>query len=107
MTRSEFIEHQRRTLFRQQRGKCAHCGRQHYRHSEMELAHRVSNSKVNIRIWGIARVDHQRNKALVCRDRKDGVDCNSSMLIDNRPLEAGELMRSIGDELGIDDEVLW
>lgn len=105
--RLEFLAEQRRALFIAQFGRCKTCGRQHRRSSDMAMAHKVAETKANIKRWGIARIDNVRNKALVCRETVAGLDCNARQNIGNDPGAAGALMESIGRDLGIEDDLLW
>ena len=105
--RAEFLAAQRRELFIRQFGRCASCGAQHRTSSDMELAHKVAETKPNIHRWGIPRIDNVRNKALVCRETVGGRSCNDRMSIGNNPMAAEALMESIGEELGIEEDVLW
>lgn len=105
--RLEFLAAQRRELFIKQFGRCASCGIQHRTSGDMELAHKVAETKANIRRWGIARIDNVRNKALVCRETLGGRSCNDRQNIGNDPEASRVLMESIGEELGIEEDVLW
>lgn len=93
------VEKQREELFRQQGGVCAHCGRVYLRHQDMALAHKVANTKANIKKYGKDRVGYIRNKALVCRELHGGVDCNAAMNIGNKPATSEILMEAIRSDM--------
>jgi hypothetical protein len=98
--RADTVNEQRFRLFRQQRGACATCGRIHRRHEDMAMAHRVAETRTNIKVYGFNRVDHDLNKRLVCRETHAGKDCNSSQNLANRPVAAEKLMGEIARVIG-------
>lgn len=98
--RAHFIWTQRRLLAREQAGPgggvlCAHCGRWHACSDDMELSHRIADTKPNRRRYGVNIVDHVFNKALVCPGLRGGVSCNDAMNCGNKPATAAALVRRI------------
>lgn len=91
------LEDQRRRLFVEQFGRCADptCCRQYRSSADMEMAHRISESKANIKKYGFERIDHPLNKGMVCRERWAGHDCNAALLIDNHPAKIEALLERI------------
>jgi len=100
-TRLAYLDAQRLRLFRLQGGRCANCGRIYRRHEEMQVAHRVANSKANRAKYGQDALDHDLCKGLVCRELHGGTDCNSALLLDGKPGTAASLMREIRFRLGV------
>ena len=98
--RLEYLQAQRIRLHRKQHGQCAHCRRIHRTPVSMELAHRIAESKANIRKWGFDVVDHDMNKGMTCRESVRGVRCNDALLLDGKPAIAAALVREIRERLG-------
>lgn len=89
-----------RVLYRRQGGQCATCGAR-LGLFEGELAHRVPQTKGNIRKYGKAVIHHVDNLALVCR----GSDrCNSGADIRNHPVAVRELVAIIESQLPTEEE---
>lgn len=60
---------------------CEVCGKP-LRSGVPQLAHRISNSKMNMRLYGKEVIHHDLNLAPVC-----SLACNSAVLIDGKPYE--------------------
>ena len=64
--------------------QCQRCGER-----ATEVAHRIANTKVNNKKYGIKVIAHAFNKRASCPK------CNSSFNIGNRPMEVGPLVEMI------------
>jgi len=86
---SEKIRYQRFLIFSEQSGICFACG-EPMSITEMELAHRISQSKVNLKLWGEAVIHHRMN----LRGTHPG-RCNSKVSLNPDSLEAEKLVYDI------------
>ena len=82
--RANFLELKRHIIYEVQHGKCYFCDA-----PATELAHRISQSKPNLRKYGKGIVHHPRNLLGTCSR------CNHLALIDNRPLQVAQLVHEI------------
>ena len=82
-------------LFNRSGGKCEVCGEPILFH-ECQLAHRIPQTKANLKLYGKTVIHHDLNIAVVC-----SLACNSAVLINRatRPVEADELLQKIHKEL--------
>ena len=55
-----------------------------------QLAHRINQSKKNIKKWGETAIHHPKNLVPVC-----GLKCNSSVSIGNHTVEQKKLLSEI------------
>lgn len=76
-------------LFSEQSGRCFFCGEPVSR-TQMELAHRISQSKTNIKLWGAEVIHHKMN----LRGTHPG-RCNSRVSLNPDSIEAENLVRDI------------
>jgi len=86
----------REELFRASGYYCAHCGGSLLAHGTPQLAHRIAQSKANIKKYGPAIIHHRLNLVPVCQIEP----CNSAMNIGNNPGEIQELLEQIEEENG-------
>lgn len=106
--RNLHLAEQRIRLWRYQKGRCATCGQIHTSPESMELAHKVAETKANIKAWGFDAIDDDENKAMVCREKRAGFDCNSAQNIGNKPASSRHLMERIREKQGAEETaVLW
>lgn len=82
-------------LWKSQGRRCAHCGAS-LELVRTELAHRIPQTKGNLRKYGPEIIHHKMNMALVCL-RSDR--CNSGMDIRNHPMEIAELVDRINRDI--------
>jgi len=63
--------------------------------SNCQIAHRIPQTKRNLKVYGKAILHHPLNLATVC-----SLKCNSAVLLSpaTHPLEANELIRKIKNE---------
>ncbi len=80
-------------LYARQQGLCKAC-KQPISYTDCQLAHRIANTKTNRRVYGEEVVDHWMNKALT-----HAGNCNDSMNLGMRPVEAGVLAALIRKEI--------
>ena len=73
-------------------GKCEVCGKS-VRVTESQLAHRIGQTKRNLKKYGKEIIHSPANLALVC-----GLKCNSAVDISFRPEEIKKLLKEIEDE---------
>ena len=92
MTERERDEYQERRLEVLQRDgwRCVVCSR-----PATQLAHRIPQSRMYLRMYGPEVVHHPHNVASVC-----GLRCNAAVLIGNRPTEVFALVERIRAEIG-------
>ena len=69
---------------------CVQCGR-----PAIFLAHRIAQTKNNIKRYGTAIIHHEKNMRPVCANQR----CNDSVNIGNKPMEVEELVREIQAEI--------
>jgi hypothetical protein len=79
------IEQTKDRIFNRDRWQCVICGKK-----PTQLAHGISNSKMNIKKYGKEIVHHDYNLFSVC-----GLACNSKCNIDNKPNEVKEILTKI------------
>ncbi len=70
--------------------RCANCGKSIYEYGSPQYAHKLSNSQKNRQKYGALIIDHTLNGEYTCC-----LDCNSAMLIDNKPREILKLLADI------------
>ena len=99
--REYHLREQRRILWAWQHGRCANpkCEQLHRCSDDMEVAHRIADTKPNRKKYGVNTVDHLFNKGLVCRGLRGGVSCNDALNVGNKPGTAEALARRIRREL--------
>ena len=68
--------------------RCAVCGKSI--HERGQYGHKLSNSKMNRQKYGSFIIDHTLNGEYVC-----SLECNSALLIDNKPREILMLLADI------------
>ena len=78
---------------RREQYKCFQCGNATPL-GQGQLAHRVGQGKLNIRLYGKAVIHHPKNIRWVC-----SLPCNQKVSIDSRPLDVAELVKKIESEL--------
>jgi hypothetical protein len=76
-------------IFSEQSGRCFFCG-EPVSITQMELAHRISQSKTNLKLWGEAVIHHRLN----LRGTHPG-RCNSRVSLNPDSIEAEDLVRDI------------
>ena len=59
-----------------------------------QLAHRIPQTKDNLKAYGKAIIHHEKNLALVC-----GLECNAAVNIDHDPLAKWRLVKEIREAL--------
>lgn len=69
---------------------CAVCGKSIHLRGSPQYAHKLSNSKMNRQKYGSFIIDHTLNGEYVC-----SLECNSALLIDNKPREILMLLADI------------
>jgi 5-methylcytosine-specific restriction endonuclease McrA len=80
-------------VFSEQSGRCFTCG-EPIALGDMELAHRISQSKVNLKLWGEAVIHHRLNLRGTHAGR-----CNSRASLNPSSREAERLVYTIQKEL--------
>ena len=80
-------------LFSTQSGLCFFCG-EPVAITAMELAHRISQSKTNLKLWGEAVIHHRLNLRGTHAGR-----CNSRVSLNPDSIEAEKLVYTIQKEL--------
>lgn len=88
MTQSQ-VEQREKALSRSG-NVCAVCGKSIYEYGTPQYAHKLSNSKTNRQKYGAFVIDHTLNGEYTC-----SLDCNSALLIDNKPREILMLLADI------------
>jgi hypothetical protein len=68
-------------------GICEVCGSYNW---GGHIAHRIAETKTNIKVYGKEIIDHEYNKAWVC-----SLDCNDKCNIGNKPSEVKRLINKI------------
>lgn len=58
--------------------------------ANMQLAHRVPQSKINVRAYGARRIHHPLNMVLAC-----SLECNNAVQLSNDPVAERALMAEI------------
>ena len=90
---AEAIRDMKFRLFSEQSGRCFTCG-EPVALTEMELAHRISQSKTNLKLWGESVIHHRMN----LRGTHPG-RCNSRVSMNPMSLEAERLVHDIQRDL--------
>ena len=90
---SEKIRSMKFHIFSAQSGRCFTCG-EPVAITAMELAHRISQSKTNLKLWGEAVIHHKMN----LRGTHPG-RCNSRVSLNPDSIEAEKLVYAIQKEL--------
>lgn len=88
MTQNQ-IEQRKRALSRSG-SICPVCKKSIYTYDTPQYAHKLSNSKTNRQKYGSFFIDHTLNGEYVC-----SLECNSALLIDNKPREILSLLADI------------
>jgi len=86
----------RSEVYVRDRGCCRYCGKPVP--FPGELAHRIPQTKVNLKKYGKDVIHHKNNLALVCYRSSR---CNDGMMIGNDKEETTKLLFSIYAELGL------
>jgi hypothetical protein len=87
------IHEERLAIYERDNGICQHCGRP-VNINQFEVAHRICSSKLNIKRFGKAIIDHPLNKATA---HPGG--CNSGLNIGYRPADCAELVGRIKEAM--------
>jgi hypothetical protein len=90
---AEAIRDQKFRIFSAQSGRCFTCG-EPVAITAMELAHRISQSKTNLKLWGEAVIHHRLNLRGTHAGR-----CNSRVSLNPDSIEAEKLVYTIQKEL--------
>ena len=90
---AEAIRDLRFRIFSEQSGRCFTCG-EPVAITQMELAHRISQSKTNLKLWGEAVIHHKMN----LRGTHPG-RCNSWVSLNPDSIEAEKLVYDIQKEI--------
>lgn len=83
-----------RTVYTRDRGKCVFCHEPANRYGTMQLAHRIPQSKANLRKYGAAVIHHPLNVGLTCC-----LECNAAIDVRNHPIEIAALVKKIKEAL--------
>ncbi len=85
----------KRQLYLKQRGRCATCGEPLGR--VFDLAHKIPQTKSNLKKYGKEVIHHPLNMACTCRRAV----CNDAQMINpaTRPIEAEKLVNKIREAL--------
>ena len=90
---AEAIRDLRFRIFSEQSGRCFTCG-EPVSITQLELAHRISQSKTNLKLWGAEVIHHRLN----LRGTHPG-RCNSRAALNPDSIEAEKLVYDIQKEL--------
>jgi hypothetical protein len=89
------MQEQRLNIFIRDHWLCRVCGKPIVGNDNLpQLAHRIAQTKANLRKYGADVIHHPLNMMSVCSLR-----CNSACNIGNRPGEVAELINQIKEEL--------
>lgn len=88
------MQEQRQEIFRRDEYTCKACGESIYRFGNPQLAHRISQSVMNVKRYGKEVIHHPLNMASVCSLR-----CNDAMNIGFSTKQADELAEKIKQEI--------
>ena len=80
----------REQIFRDADYRCEVCGKSVYAYGTPQLAHRIAQTKSNIKRYGIQVIHNRLNLAPVC-----SLKCNDKCNIGNRPEQVKELVEKI------------
>lgn len=75
-------------IFNRDGWKCSVCDKQ-VTFETGQLAHRIPRTKGNVKQYGLNIIDHEMNLRLTC------ATCNQLVLLDNKPKEKEQLVKSI------------
>lgn len=94
----ERIEELKRRIALDQNGLCAHCGRE--LQYPYDLAHRISKSKVNLKLYGAEIIHHRINLRATHSGR-----CNDGVMVSpaSNPVTAAEIIAEIRKAIEEDD----
>jgi len=84
---------QRIYLFLRAEGKCEVCGRR-INSETMQLAHRIPQTKRNLKKYGKEVIHHPKNLRATC-----SLSCNSKVDIRNHPVAQSNLLAEIEEEI--------
>ena len=90
---TEAIRAMKFRLFSEQSGRCFTCG-EPVSITQLELAHRISQSKTNLKLWGAEVIHHKMN----LRGTHPG-RCNSRVTLNPDSIEAEKLVYTIQKDL--------
>ena len=92
MTERQSLEasEQREQIFRDADYRCEVCGKSIYTYGTPQLAHRIAQTKANIKRYNLAVIHNRLNLAPVC-----SLKCNDKCNIGNRPEQVKELVEKI------------
>ena len=65
----------------------------------IQIAHRISRTKINLKKYGEQIINHHLNMAVVC-----GLECNQKISIENRPSLKSIVLKNIGDVINSGQE---
>ena len=88
------MQDQRQEIFMRDGYTCQTCGESIYRFGSQQLAHRISQSVMNVKRYGKEVIHHPLNMASVCSLR-----CNDAMNIGFSTKQADELAEKIKELL--------
>jgi len=74
--------------------RCEVCGKSVYTYGTPQLAHRIAQTKANIKRYNLAVIHNRLNLAPVC-----SLKCNDKCNIGNRPEQVKELVEKINADL--------
>ena len=86
-------EEKKQNIYIQRSGVCEVCGKL-IKHSEAQLAHRIGQTKPNLKKYGKETLHHPANLALVC-----SLKCNSKVDISMNPMKVLDILGEIAEEL--------
>ena len=76
-------------IYNRDMGVCQHCGTE-VSMDDFQVAHRIAQTKSNVKKWGRSVIDHPLNKAAT-----HGGACNDGMNIGFNPVESAALVETI------------
>lgn len=88
------VSEQREQIFRDADYRCEVCGKSVYTYGTPQLAHRIAQTKPNIKMYSLLVIHHRLNLAPVCSLR-----CNDKCNIGNRPEQVKELVSKIKESM--------
>ena len=94
MILGEILRETKLKKYAEQCGICGVCGNELTNAFTAELAHRIPQTESNIRRYGKKVIHHDLNMVLVCSKK-----CNSSVLINNKPIRKAQLISHILEDL--------
>ena len=90
------IQEQRLEIFQRDHWTCQHCGKHLNHYNSPQLAHRIPQSKTNIKKYGKSVIHHPDNIKSACC-----LGCNASLSIGSNNIQAFNLVRSIEKKLEV------